>query len=817
MRSVRLIGAFGLMSRKRRFALLALIWTGVSLPSVVLSADTLAESHARAIEMARAGALDESLDLISDLRSADPGNLQLRYDEIVVLGWADRDQEVIDAAAQIETTSTPSYVLHSVAKSSRNLGNFDSAAEWYTVLLTRSEHDIDARIGLAMVYADSGRFSDARQVLSTHPDLEENRVRLRLAEGYILERQGRFTEALACYQDVIEDEPGNRSALRAMVLLLRSILLPREALELALQYPGIASDDEIIQLEADIAALGIRFGAVSSYPATQKFAGTDSALSDLDQLLSRGDLSPEVRRRLEYDRVVALTDRLRASEAITEFETNLAQTDDLPTYVLVAIGRAYLFERKPEQARYYLEKALEREPGNLGIQFRLFYVYADLQEHELALELAQTLEQTLPPVRRIPDTSIVRGTEEYLVATSMVGLAQAYADQLAESQQHFEHLSEALPHNTDIRQELANVYRWRGWIDRALFEYAQVIAVEPGLLSARVGQAHTMLDNHDLASVEQEIQDLKEQFPFEPAVTGLEKRWIDHNRQELTVETSFGQSSGATFGEDQYQIDATWYSRPLGYRYRAFVASHNAFAEFPEGEGSRERIGAGVEYRYKRWLSALQLSGDVGGGELGLRGSIDYRINDYVEVGGRLETHSNSMPLRGERAGITNDLLGLNAAFSRHESAAVEVGLTIQDFTDGNKSRSLYVNGRQRVINTPRYKLSILGDIYDSRSDKDDVAYFSPRRSFSWSVGASNDWLMYRRYDFGLSHNLTGRLGQVDQSGFGADSTWSLEYRFFADFDTRWGAFIGINRSSNVYDGAREYATFFHGGLRGRF
>ena len=164
-----------------------------------------------------------------------------------------------------------------MAKSARNLANFEDAAKWYVVLLGQNDRDLDARNGLAMVYADAGRFADARRVLGAHPDPEHNVVQLSLAEGYILERQGRPLEALASYQDVLDAQPGNRPALRAMVLLLRSILLPQEALALARQHPGVASDDEIVHLEADVAALRIRFGAQSSYPAAQKFVGTDNA------------------------------------------------------------------------------------------------------------------------------------------------------------------------------------------------------------------------------------------------------------------------------------------------------------------------------------------------------------------------------------------------------------------------------------------------------------------------------------------------------------------------------------------------------------
>lgn len=806
------------MSTKCGYKLILLIWTGLCLPVPAQSADNEPGSpHARAIDLARAGEFDDSLALFEELRAADPADLELLYDQIVVLGWADRDEQAIALASGIDAEIAPDYVLRSIAKSWRNLRNFEDAAKWYSMLLARSERDIEARAGLAMVYADAGRYEEARQVLNAHPDPETDQVQLNLAAGYIAERQGRPLEALASYQSVLDSEPGNRPALRAMVLLLRSILLPQEALALARQYPDLVSADEIVHLEADVAALRIRFGAQSSYPATQKFAGTDVALTDLDELLARNDLAPEVRQRLIYDRVVALADRLRSAEAIEVFETNLAETDDLPVYVLASVGRAYLHERQPELARHYLEMALERDPNNLEIQFRLFYAYTDLQEHELALTLAQSLVQSLPPVREIPGTGLVRSSEEYLRAVIMVGLARAYANQLSQSQQHFENLSTSLPHNTDIRQELANVYRWRGWTDRALSEYSQVLAVEPDLLSARVGYAHTQLDNRNYKSVERELAYLKEQFPFEPAVAALEKRWDVHNRQELTVDASAGESSGSTFGEDQYQIDAAWYSTPIAYRYRAFVTTHDAYAEFPEGDWRRRRVGAGAEFRHKRWLASAQLSGDRSGGDLGLRSSIDYRINDYFEVGGRLETHSNSMPLRGERAGISSDLLGLTATYSRHESTVVEGGYLFQDFTDGNVSRSLYVNGRQRVVNLPEYKLSVLGSIYNFSSDEDDVPYFSPKNRLSWNVGVSNDWIMYRRYEFGLSHNLKGTVGQVNQSGYGREPTWELEYNFYADFDLRWGAFVGFRRTSNVYDSTREYATFILGGLRGRF
>ena len=94
---------------------------------------------------------------------------------------------------------------------------------------------------------------------------------------------------------------------------------------------------------------------------------------------------------------------------------------------------------------------------------------------------------------------------------------------------------------------------------------------------------------------------------------------------------------------------------------------------------------------------------------------------------------------------------------------------------------------------------------------------FSPLSSVSWTAGLRNDWTMIRRYDFALSHVLTGRSGQYNQSGFSTGTIWSVDYQFRAQINKRWEAQVGFSRSSNVYDGARELANFVLAGFRGRF
>lgn len=801
-----------------------LLLTGLFLPGLSVSSqgspDTEPSRRVEAIALARNGDTTEALRILGEMRRRQPHNEQLLFDETVILGWADRHAEAAENAAEIDPGAAPAYVAESVAKSLRNTRDYEGAVTWYRALLEQNPQNDDARAGLAMTYADSGQFDAARSSLlhsSGSRDGSPSSLRMQLVDAYILEREGRLMDALAVYQGVTEADPDNREALRGKALVLRSLLLPREALTLAWQHPGLLSTDEVLQLEADVAALQVRYGAKTSYPIERRFEGVDRALEQLDELLDRPDLDSETQQRLRYDRVVALTDRMMMAEAIVEFEANATDPNVVPVYVLAAIGSAYLWERQPELARHYLELALARQPHNQDVKFRLFFAYTDLQQYDEAIELVEAMLADTPPTNQVPGSSVIKGSKAYVRAMILRGLASAYGDRLAESQERFEKLLADLPHNTDARQELASVYRWRGWIDRSLSEYSQVLAVEPDLVSARIGMTYTMLDNRDYAGAEQQLLDLQSRYGFEPAVHSLTERWRDYNRQEIRIESNFGESSGDTFGQDQYEISSAWYTRPMAYRYRAFLTTHDAQAEFPEGSAHRRRAGAGVEYRHKRWLATAAFSAERDGGGAGIRGSLSYRLNDFVELGGRLETHSDSMPLRGYRVGINSDLVALDANYSRHESTALRSSLTYQDFSDGNTARSLFVGAEQRLVNRHHYKLTLLGELFAEDRKLDDVAYYSPRHVFTSMLGLRNDWLMFRRYDFSLSHSLTGYAGIYNQAGFDSATNWNAEYRFRADFNARWNGYVGLMRSGNVYDGTREYATFILAGLGGRF
>lgn len=795
-----------------------LIVAAIGAPAESATEDAaLPSTREDAIRLARDNQFDVALEILARLREDDPIDMGLLYDQTTVLAWAGLDQLAFDNTRLIDFSKAPDYMIRPLARSARNLQKFSRAARWYGILVERNPDDMDARRGLAMSMADDGDFANAWAAIDGVPEQQRDNIDLVLTEAYVYERERRFLEALASYQRIVAMDPGNRDALRGEALMLRAVLLPRQALALERENPGILTADEVVHLEADVAAIQIRLGAQSYYPDSRRYEGTDLAITKVDELLEREDIDPGMRLRLRYDRIVALTNRKRSKTAIEEFEVLQAEQAQLPAYVLASTGRAYLDERRPEDARDVLERAIASEPNNFHIKFQLFFAYTDLREADLAVALAEDMLSSLPEINRIPGSRVVKGNEDYLRAAIMFGLARAYFDQLEYSQKYFEELLARAPHNSDIRHELANVYRWRGWLERSRSEYAQVLAMEPDLMSARIGNAHVLLDNRDYAPVEREVLALSESHSDEPAVRNLADRWQVHNRQEVVVDAEFGESSGSTFGEDQYRADVAWYSSPMARSYRATIFTHDAYARFPEGSAHRKRIGTGVEYRHKRWLLNGRVSGSRDGGEIGLHASANYRFSDHWEFGLLYESASNATPLRGQRVGVTSDVAGVSARFASNESSNVSARLSHQDLSDGNSAVSILVQGQRRLYNRPSFRLTLIGDVFADDHARSDVPYFSPPSSFSWSTGLQFDWLMTRRYDFGLTHSVTGQIGRYNQSGYDADGTWHLNYEFRADISKRMSSHIGLSRRQSVYDGNPEYSTFFLGGLRWRF
>jgi biofilm PGA synthesis protein PgaA len=174
-----------------------------------------------------------------------------------------------------------------------------------------------------------------------------------------------------------------------------------------------------------------------------------------------------------------------------------------------------------------------------------------------------------------------------------------------------------------------------------------------------------------------------------------------------------------------------------------------------------------------------------------------------------LETNSNSVPLRGYRIGVDADRFGSRLTYRASESRQISLSGERLQFSDGNERNSWSLQGRQRVLTRPTFKLDLDAEVFASNSSEQNVVYFNPGHDTSILVTAINEWRTYRRYDFAFSQQFNIGFGYYRQDSFGTSPIGSLEYLGNVDFNEGLSVQFGAQHARNVYDGESEDATFF--------
>lgn len=772
----------------------------------------------QAVIYARAGDYPLAIKLLERLLALDVGNTDAYHDLIIVLGWAEQDQQALQLARDLDPGKVPVDVLESLAKSARNVADFAQSTRWYKRALTQSPARLESHLGLALALADAGQPDEALRSLQAIGQSEQNGLRVLMTKAYIHHSGADYASAIAVYDSILVKNNNHRDALRGKIFSMQRLFLPAQAIALAGAHPGTLTEYELAQLNADWAAVQIRWANQGASNPAQATDELDAALQTISETQQRSSPEVAVQRRAAFDRVVALRSQLRMAESVAEYEQLAAATEQIPAYVLGAAAGAYLHLRQPAEAQELLLRALQLDPDSFSLQQDQVYLYVDLEQHDAAMALAESLRQDEPVWLQVPGSRIIKSNPRRLQAEITAGLSLSFADQLVLAQIRFEELLERAPHNTSLRHELATVYRRRGWPDRALFEYDQVVSIEPGLTAAAVGHAHTLLDQRQYKMAEQDIGSLVAVAGHRQDVTQLGQRWGLINKHEYRIDTRVGKSSGDQFGSQQYNIDAHFYLKPLAYRWRAFVRSADAFAEFPDGDVSRRRLGTGIEYRGADWVSSVELNGDrKGGGDLGVHTRVQWFASDTWSLGALWETQSDAVPLRGYRLGLDADRIGLSLDYRASELRQLSLSSTETNISDGNTRHSWSLRARQRLVTRPAYKFDLAAEVVTSRANAQDVVYFNPRRDTLLRLTASNDWRTYRRYDYAFTQQVNVGYGHYWQDAHGSSPVGSLEYLVNIDFDASLRLNFGLRFARDVFDGDAENATFFTAGIAGVF
>lgn len=770
------------------------------------------------METARAGNLDAALAELAALAGEAPEDKTILADRIVVLTWAKRREEALDLSGRVNAYTFPIHAVYALARAARDLGRHPQALWLYDALLSRRPDALDAALGRALTLADAGRNTEAAAALDAiFHRAPQNREVLR-AMAYAAERAGDWANAALAHTRLLAIDQQDGAAARGRIMAVANMGAPHLALTLADERPELLKPEERRRLLGDRAAAAIRWGEQEPLERARRYADTDRALADLDAACACDwdavDPGDAARRRLVFDRMVALRDRSRMREVIAHHRRLAAAGIPLPPYVLLAAGDAYLYEREPEPALVLYQQADALQPQNFETRLSLFYALVELDRFHEALAVIDALAAGQPAWRQRRGSRVYRTNPPRFRADLAAALGRAYAEDLAGAERRLTAMADLAPANTDIRREVATVWRWRGLPARAERAYEQVLTREPDQAGAAIGLAAAHFDLRDWARAGTQIAALEAAHPEDLPVQRLARGWWLHNRPEIYVEGRGGESSGGTFGAESQGGEAWLYSAPLQERYRAFLHTQVDRAVFTEGTGEAYRPGAGVEYRDRDW----RLSGELGEG-LGdntdpmLALAAARRLGDRWNLDGALELNSAQMPLRGQRAGVRGHLFSLGATYRWHESQRLAAGYSVVDMDDGNLRQSLSANFERRLIGLPSYTLNARIEAYASDNTEDNVIYYNPDSDAALSLTFDNRWRLYRRYEREFAHRLQAELGRYWQEHEASATLWSLRYEQQLKLNDRVELVYGVARSRRVYDGDPEYQLEWFGHL----
>lgn len=798
------------------FAALTLLTAAWSTDLQAGEAAGIADRQAEAVQLARAGETEAALRHLQMLIEANPEELTLRYDEIVVRFWAADYKGVVRSAAGLNPAAVPVYVAAAMARSARNLDNLELASEWYRAALSANPTSQDLYLGLAMTRAEAGAHREARDLLNALPVSARATEPVRLASAYLYRRDKAFVPALNEYDAVLISDPTNTEALQGKVAALKGLLLPEQALLIAYAHPGILSEAELQRLEADALAVNLRH-ALWAPDKRYPFPDVRRALSRIETRLKQTDPGSPLGQRLRQDRIVALHAMNRWFEAVQDYE-QLIDDGVLPAaYVQHAVGQAYLNLKDPDRAERVLREALEQAPNDVELQITLFYALIEQERYQDAIELIDALAASLEPVKRVNEEAAGQPSPAYTNVSVIAAMARAYADQLPEATERLEAILETAPGNRQAMIGLASVYRWRGWPDRAVKLYQQASRPEsPDNFDAEYGLAHAELDRQDYETVRTAMRRLSPPYLTYFSFDDLHSVWSRHFRSQIIFDARFGRASGDTFGSKQYDANLWWFTYPWRLNYRAYVRTFDSWAEFEDGDHARRRIAGGIEYRQERWRLVGELSGDrfdldTPGGRI----QADFRASDHWLLGAEADFATYATPLRADRADITSDRYRLSARYRRSEWWEIGGGVALQTLDDGNDVTSADLFGSYRLINGFTYKLDLYGNAGIVSSTLEDPVYFSPESAFALSGGVRNTWRQFRRYDHMLVHRLSADVGLYDQQGFGSAPTWTLDYELEWQLSDRLSFRGGAQLNRRVYDGGDEDAWYLRFGVEG--
>jgi biofilm PGA synthesis protein PgaA len=725
----------------------------------------------QAVQMARQGRLAEAVDRLSGLSrsSSDP---RIRFDLIVILGWAGKHREAMDVWQSLgPNVVLPDYVRPELILGLLEIRELDKAEALAADWLSRSPNDVAALI----------------------------------ASGQVAERKGKRFDALRFFgrAEALSPERGDLHETMARIIS-----------EVGGQHGAyFQSVKPTPQQRANRAAIRLRWA--QSLPPTDsrlRFARVDQVIAEYDVLIAEVSALPikdmGLLRQLLGDRAVALVDRQRWDEVIADTDALRKIGASLPTYVRMARAGALLGLKRASEARRAYEEILQSEPGNVNARWGLFYSQTDLADWPAAYDTIDAMAPAVPTDAGATGVSL-RGPD-WLFARIQGAKVRAWADEPHKAWSILLPLAESAPANAGLRAALASVAAARGWPRRAEEEIRIAESLDPDDRGIQVEMAESALRRGHRDELRQRLVALGERYPGDAAVERVGREAAIRDRAELQFAIAFRDEGGKVRNApgDSFTASTRLYSPTLSDHWRVFAATERFVSNHPDTfTANRTRFGVGSQVRHRDSLievTAWQNEGTLSRGALSIRG--EGALSDQLSWSIGHSTFASDTPLRAVAGGITASSTSLGAGYAWSELTAIASNFQSLDFSDGNLRQSARIALAQRVYTAPDFRVTIRPSYETTRNSRTDGPYFSPEQGEALQISVGTERVVWRSDRRLLIDRLGVGIGQYRQKGYGSSQINDLSYEQTFRSGAMFEATYGIARYVRVYDGSPETA-----------
>jgi biofilm PGA synthesis protein PgaA len=801
-----------------RLACRSIIWLPILIVGLLGAGpgwtQSATEQREAAILKARAGKMAEAQAALRAMLAAGTDDGLVAMDLATLLQQDGKSDEAVRVFEQAARPDPPDYALLAATRAYRDLRRYADAARLARQGMERFPNDTVWPLILSLVLSDDGKAAEALAILRQPAAQRAPPVERLLAEAYAWRRAGDPFKAMRVYSEAIKAAPANPGVRLEAAGVLQDMGAPFGAEIIAgTRTPSIAADQ---------AAAMVRWGAkVRSSDPAHRFDGTDAALARLDQLLAGLPPPPAeagLRRRLRLDRMVALRDRVRMQEVVSEGEA-LITDGPLPQYAEEAYADALLYLQRPEEARAAYERVLAKSPKDVMARYGKFYASVEMEDFRTAYATIDDLVADEPVWRGYKEDPSRYTNPDKAYAEVTAAQARYYGNQLSAAWDRLTKFSDSAPANPNGRYAVYQVANARGWPRRAEEEAQIAASLAPDDTGPKMALIEVAMANYRFAEAQRMLDQLLALYPEDLAVRRLareleaRRRWL----LELEARPSNSDGGGANASGQALILQGKLTTPPIADNWRLFATGDYANAHPPEGFTERARVGAGVEWRIP-YLTATVFPTQSWGTlpRPGGVATLDWLVTDKVRLAFSGELYSWDTPLRALLFGITADEYAAKASYRWDESRSVAGSFAYMPFTDGNQRFTGGVTFKERLINVPHFDLTALAEAYASSNNQPNAPYYNPTRDLSLTGGFLAEHMLWRRYDNSLVQALTVDAGLYSEYGFPDNWIGTLNYEHRWRFDPLTEFHYGVMLTRRIYDGSVENTLMFILGLRQR-